>query len=105
MQTFGVNAFFYSTNYNRASAQSFLRQTRAEIWRLSMSQPKSFLQMTGAPAHPSPLDRSALVLIDIQREYSDGAVPLARVQDAAIEAAKALELARRHNVPVFHIAH
>ncbi|MEJ0095938.1 MAG: cysteine hydrolase family protein [Methylocella sp.] len=70
-----------------------------------MSPPKSLLQMVGAPAHPSPLERSALILIDIQREYSDGAVPLARVHEAAAEAAKVLELARRHNVPVFHIAH
>lgn len=70
-----------------------------------MSEPKSFLQMAGAPAHPSPLDRSALILIDIQREYSDGSVPLARVQEAADEATKMLELARRHGVPVFHIAH
>jgi nicotinamidase-related amidase len=70
-----------------------------------MSQPKSFLQMAGAPAHPSPLYKSALLLIDIQREYKDGAVPLARVQEAADEAAKMLELARRHGVPVFHIGH
>jgi nicotinamidase-related amidase len=70
-----------------------------------LQQPKSLLQMAGAPAHPSPLDRSALVLIDIQREYADGALPLARVHEAAFEAAKMLDLARRHGVPVFHIAY
>jgi nicotinamidase-related amidase len=70
-----------------------------------MSEPRSLLNMLGAPAHPSPLDKAALVLIDIQREYLDGALPLARVEEAADEAARVLELARSNGVPVFHIAH
>lgn len=71
----------------------------------TMSEPKSLLGLLGAPAHPSPLDRSALVLIDIQREYVDGGLPLDRVLEAADEAAKVLELARGNGVPVFHIVH
>lgn len=70
-----------------------------------MSHPKTFRQIVGAPEHPSPLDRSALILIDIQREYVDGAVPLENVHEAAAEAGRLLELARANGVPVFHIAH
>ncbi len=70
-----------------------------------MSIPKTFNQIFGAPEHPSPLVQSALLLIDIQREYVDGAAPLENVQGAALEAGKLLALARERGVPVFHIAH
>ncbi|HEY6633017.1 MAG TPA: isochorismatase family protein [Rhizobiaceae bacterium] len=70
-----------------------------------MQLPKTFRAIFSAPDHPSPLDRSALVLIDIQREYVDGAAPLENVHAAAAEAAKLLSLARENGVPVFHIAH
>ena len=61
-----------------------------------MSQPRTFHQIVGAPEHPSPLDSSALVLIDIQREYVDGAVPLENVHKAAEECA--IEIIARRQV-------
>jgi nicotinamidase-related amidase len=67
--------------------------------------PRTLLQIAGAPLHPSPLDRSALVLIDHQLEYVTGTIPLTGIQDAVTEAALLLGLAREHNVPVFHIVH
>ncbi|MBX3584164.1 MAG: isochorismatase family protein [Rhizobiaceae bacterium] len=70
-----------------------------------MHSPTTFLEIVGEPRHPAPLDRAALVLIDIQREYLDGVVPLENVQAAANEAGRLLELAREHGVPVFHVAH
>lgn len=70
-----------------------------------MSRPRTFLELVGAPTHPSPLDRAALVLIDIQDEYVDGALPLAGVHEAAGQAARLLDLARANGVPVFHIVH
>jgi nicotinamidase-related amidase len=70
-----------------------------------MTTPRTLFAMAGAPAHPSPLDRSALVLIDIQAEYTAGALPLAGVDAAVAEAARLLELARRHGMPVIHVAH
>ncbi len=70
-----------------------------------MSLPRTFHEIVGAPGHPSPLENSALVLIDIQREYVDGAVPLENVHKAAEEAGRLLTLAREKAVPVFHIAH
>jgi nicotinamidase-related amidase len=67
--------------------------------------PKSLLQLAGAPLHPAPLDRAALVLIDHQMEYVDGALPLDGIHAAMDAAAALLALARRHRVPVFHVLH
>ncbi|MGB3271363.1 MAG: cysteine hydrolase family protein [Xanthobacteraceae bacterium] len=65
--------------------------------------PRTLLQIAGAPSHPSPLARSALVIIDAQLEYVTGNLPLAGVAEAVDEAARLLALARQHDVPVFHI--
>jgi hypothetical protein len=54
--------------------------------------------MLGTPAHSSPQDRAALVAIDIQREYVDGALPLAGVHAATTDAGRVLDLGRRHGV-------
>ncbi|HLO78990.1 MAG TPA: cysteine hydrolase family protein [Magnetospirillum sp.] len=67
--------------------------------------PQTLLQLAGAPLHPAPLDRAALVLIDHQMEYVDGNVRLAGMDAAIDEAAALLALARRHGVPVFHVLH
>lgn len=70
-----------------------------------MSIPPTFQQIFGAPNHPAPLEDAVLILIDIQREYIDGAVPLEGVHEAAAEARKLLDLARRNGVPVIHVNH
>lgn len=70
-----------------------------------VSEPKSLLSLAGAPLHPSPLDKAVLVLIDTQREYTDGALRLTGVDAAVAEAARLLVLARKAGVPVFHVAH
>ncbi len=70
-----------------------------------MTEPKSLLSLAGAPLHPSPLDKAVLVLIDAQREYTDGALPLSGVDAAIAEAARLLTLARKAGVPVIHIVH
>lgn len=70
-----------------------------------MTEPRTLLQMAGVAAAPDPWRQSALVLIDCQREYRDGALPLAGI-DAAVAAARgALEAARRQGAPVIHIKH
>lgn len=65
--------------------------------------PKSLLQIAGAPLHPSALEKSALVIIDAQLEYTKGGLPLEGVDNAILEARKLLTLARQAGVPVFHI--
>ncbi|CAO3424535.1 cysteine hydrolase family protein [Azospirillum doebereinerae] len=70
-----------------------------------MTEPKTLLSLAGAPSTPSPLDKSVLILIDAQREYTDGALPLSGVDAAVAEAGRLLALARKAGVPVFHIVH
>jgi len=67
--------------------------------------PKTLFDLSGAPARPAPLAQSALVLIDAQNEYVDGALPLAGVEAAIAAAAEVLALARAHGLPVIHIVH
>lgn len=70
-----------------------------------MTDPRSLLAMAGAPLDPSPLDRAALVLIDHQREYTEGGLPLAGMNAAVAEIGRLLDMARRAGAPVFHIVH
>ncbi|MBN8231276.1 cysteine hydrolase [Corallococcus macrosporus] len=72
-----------------------------------MTAPRTLLSMLGAPpAHPSPLDRAVLVIVDAQAEYlPSGNLPLAGIDAAVAETARLLELARRHGTPVFHVVH
>ena len=69
------------------------------------SQPKTLLQIAGAPLHPSPLGDAALVLIDHQLEYVTGALPLNGIAAAVKELERLLAFARANGVPVFHVAH
>jgi nicotinamidase-related amidase len=71
-----------------------------------MNAPRTLLSLAGAPVHPSPLDRAALVIVDAQAEYlPSGNLPLPGVDAAVAETARLLELARRHGTPVFHVVH
>ncbi len=71
-----------------------------------MTPPKTLLQMAGVAALPSHLADAALILIDCQREYVDGRLPLPRVGPALAEAGRVLELARkRGGGAVIHVVH
>jgi len=66
---------------------------------------RTLLQIAGAPLHPSPLDRSALVVIDPQLEYVDGLLPLEGIEEAILEISRLIEIARDRDVPIFHVVH
>lgn len=70
-----------------------------------MTPPRTLSSLSGAPAHPSPLDRAALVIVDAQVEYTSGNLPLAGIDAAVAEVARLLDLARRQGVPVFYVVH
>ncbi|MBM3566706.1 MAG: cysteine hydrolase [Alphaproteobacteria bacterium] len=70
-----------------------------------MTRPQTLLEMAGVPAQSPQWTGSALVLIDIQREYTEGALPLAGIAEAVAEAARLLEAARKAAAPIFHVAH
>ena len=70
-----------------------------------MSEPKTLLQMAGADLTPSRLSDAAVVLIDCQMEYVDGALALSGVDGALDEVARLLDRARAHDTPVIHVMH
>ena len=70
-----------------------------------MSQPKTLLEMAGAPLTPSALKNSAVVLIDCQMEYVDGGLALPHVKSALAEAKRLVESARKAGAPVIHVVH
>jgi nicotinamidase-related amidase len=65
----------------------------------------SLLDILGAPAKPAKLSQSALVIVDAQREYLDGSLPLHGIDSALVEIKKLLEKARAQKVPIYHIVH
>ena len=55
-----------------------------------MTAPRTLLSIVGAPTHPSPFDRAALVIVDAQAEYlPSGNLPLAGIDAAVAEDAGA----------------
>jgi nicotinamidase-related amidase len=67
--------------------------------------PKTLLAMAGATPSPPRLAEAAVVLIDYQREYTSGALPLSGVDAAVAEGAVLLERARAGGAAVIHVAH
>src|SRR5437667_8691265 len=68
-------------------------------------KPKTLLEMAGATPAPPPLSESTIVVIDAQREYVDGKLPLHQVEPALAEIGKLLARARALRAPVIHIVH
>ena len=67
--------------------------------------PKTLAVIAGLsqiPPHPS---EAVLLLIDAQREYTTGQVPLAGIDESVEEGARLLAFARAHGMPVFHAIH
>jgi nicotinamidase-related amidase len=66
---------------------------------------KTLLQMSGADLTPPNLSETVLVVIDAQREYVDGLLPLPGVQPALANIARLLKAARAAGAPVIHVQH
>ncbi len=67
--------------------------------------PPTLMEMAGVSAVPAPLSKSVLVVIDAQREYVDGVLPLVGIDQALEEGAKLLKRARAAKIPVVHVVH
>src|SRR5882724_4631574 len=68
-------------------------------------KPKTMLEMAGLTPVPPPLSDSTIVVIDAQREYVDGKLPLAGIEPALAEIGRLLGRARALQVPIIHIVH
>ncbi len=70
-----------------------------------MTAARTLLQLAGADATPGPLARSVVVVIDAQREYVDGRLPLPGAAPALDAIRRLLAQARAAGAPVIHVAH
>ncbi|MGK9167792.1 isochorismatase family protein [Inquilinus limosus] len=65
--------------------------------------PKTLLDHSGVRPEPAALSEAVLVLIDMQREYSDGQLALPGCGPAVEAAAELLARARRLGSPIIHV--
>jgi nicotinamidase-related amidase len=72
---------------------------------LAGTPPPTLMELAGARSAPAPLSESVVILIDGQREYVDGALPLSGIQEALAEGARLLKRARAAGTPVIHVVH
>ncbi len=70
-----------------------------------MTQPKTLLEMAGAPKLPLTWAASALVLVDHQQEYTIGKLPLVGIDAAVAELTRLIQAARAAGTPVVHVRH
>ncbi|MBP2279614.1 nicotinamidase-related amidase [Psychrobacter sp. PL15] len=71
-----------------------------------MSVPSTLLNLAGGQFEPIDWSNCAIVFIDYQNEYVDGAMPLGELGvKATANARLLLDKARKENIPVFHMAH
>lgn len=64
---------------------------------------KTFVEMFGFDYPAARLSEAVVIIIDMQREYLDGSVPLPDLQSALTGAADLLRVARENNTPVIHV--
>jgi nicotinamidase-related amidase len=72
---------------------------------LAAPTPPTLMEMAGTQPAPASLSESVVVVIDGQREYVDGALPLAGIDKALAEGARLLMRARKAGAPVIHVVH
>lgn len=64
---------------------------------------KTFTELFGFTPAAAELSEAVVIIIDMQREYLDGAVPLPDLQLAIKGTVELLSLARANNTPVIHV--
>ena len=65
--------------------------------------PSTMLAIAHAQPAPARLSESTVVIIDAQREYTDGLLQLSHVREALHETARLLQRARAAGVPIIHV--
>jgi len=69
------------------------------------NKPMTLRQIAGMSLAPSPLNQSALIIIDAQNTYRRGVMTLQGIEPALAQCAKLLQRARSLGCPVLHIQH
>ncbi len=66
---------------------------------------RTLIEMLGIPAELPKLTDTAVIIVDAQREYLDGSVPLVGIEKALLQISELLSKARAQNVSIFHLRH
>jgi nicotinamidase-related amidase len=69
----------------------------------SAASPRTLREIAGLPVAPSSLADSVLIIVDAQKEYTEGALPLPGVHVAIGQIARLLSRARAAHTPVIHV--
>lgn len=72
---------------------------------MTAQSPRTLLDHAGVKLQPARLSEAILVLVDVQREYLDGAVPIAGVRDSLAQIKVLLDRARALKTPIVHVQH
>lgn len=67
------------------------------------SQPETLLDISGAHWPVARLSDSVLVIVDAQKEYAEGRLPLVGIDAAVTEIANLLKRARAAHTPIMHV--
>jgi len=67
--------------------------------------PATLRQLSGVSGQPAPLAESVVIVVDAQKEYTEGALPLAGIDHSIDALARFLERARSADVPVTNVVH
>ena len=77
----------------------------AAITTMSTTNPQTLRALAGATETPSSLGQSVVIVIDAQKEYQNGAIPLVGFSEAVAEIGRLLARARACDVPIIHVIH
>ena len=88
--------------HNNGNANMNNVQTAAQNIR---ALPRTLLEMAGAPLESARLSDAVLLIIDAQREYLDGKLPLAGIDFSLAVGGRLLARARAAGTPVVHVLH
>ena len=72
---------------------------------MTQQKPQTLLALSGFKLEATRLKDSVLIIIDAQREYVDGKLPLDGIDASIKEASLLLERARKAGTPVIHVVH
>jgi nicotinamidase-related amidase len=64
---------------------------------------RTLRQISGAPGQPAPLAQSVIIVVDAQKEYTEGSLPLAGIEQSIDRLAAFLTRARKARVPIIHV--
>jgi len=65
--------------------------------------PVTLRQLSGAPSQSAPLAQSVVIVVDAQKEYTEGVLPLAGIDQSIDALARFLARARQAKVPIIHV--